>query len=114
MAEWKHRHPQHVFPAHLTRHSHDRHSRAGTLLAVMIVCTVAGLWGGYTLGWERRSDELAASEPPRITACPQSTADADIIEHAWTHQGVLIHRECLVIRKPVFASPRYSTASPNL
>lgn len=112
MADWKHCIPE--FPVAATRETHDRHTRAGTLLAVIIVCTVAGLWGGFTLGWERRGDETAVIEPPRITSCPASTPDQDVIEHAWTHQGVVIHRECLVIGKPVFAAPRYSVPRRSL
>lgn len=110
--DYKHRHP--IYPAHITRSAHDRHTRAGNLLAIAILCVTGGIWAGYRLGSAQQAGAPVGAELPRITSCPASNPDQDVIEHAWTHKGVIIHRECLIVSKPIYASPRYSTARPTM
>lgn len=100
------------YPSHLAVAPHCRASHFGDTLAVAVAIGVMSAWAGYELGWEHRSD-LAATEkaqPAFLGQCPTSTLDQDVIEHTWSHQGAVLHRECLIVSKPVFASPRYSQA----
>ena len=104
------------YPAHLHTPRHDRASRAGDALVFLFAAAGFSLWAGYEWGWERRGDQarLDATPVPTIAACPTSNLDQDVLEHTWSHQGVVIHRECLIVSKPIYASPRYSTNRPAM
>lgn len=104
------------YPAHLHKPQHDAASHTGDIMVVGFVICVLSLWGGYEWGWERRDDQarIETAQVPAIVACPVSNPDQDVLEHTWSHAGIVIHRECLVVNKPVYAQPRYSVAEPNL
>lgn len=108
--DWKHC-PR--YPVHLHRPQHERRTRIGNLIAGVLIITGASLVAGYKLGTDDSGDALPL-DLPKITSCPASNPDQDVIEHAWSHKGVIIHRECLIVSKPIYASPRYSTTRPTM
>lgn len=114
MREWKH--APRIYPVNAARGPHDRADRIANSIVAGVVLGAMCLWAGFEIGYTR-GDRIAETDQaavPRITSCPKSTADQDVIEHAWMHQGVVIHRECLIVSKPVYATPRYSHRPPNV
>ena len=104
------------YPVHATMTEHDRHSRAGDMLIAAVAIAGIGVWAGYELGWEHFAARAIAEAQaaPQISACPASDPDQDVLEHAWIHRGQVIHRECLIVNKPVYAQPRYSMSPKGL
>jgi hypothetical protein len=105
---------QHVpqYPAHLHKKTHDLACRTGDSLVGLFAIVGFCLWGGYEWGWGQHDDQARSqtAEVPAIVTCPTSNPDQDVLEHTWSHQGTVIHRECLVVNIPVYAPPRYSVA----
>lgn len=107
--DWKHCPP---YPVHHHRPQHEQRTRIANAIAGLLVVTCVSMLVGYKIGSAEHLDD--AADLPKITSCPVSNPDQDVIEHAWSHKGVIIHRECLIVSKPVYASPRYSAVKPSM
>lgn len=109
----KHVAPQ--YPAHHHVPQHNQAVGAANVLAILIAVAVLGL-GCYVLGQQDgRSIAAGATEPSAsIGECEASSDTRDVIEHTWTHRGHVVARECVLIERPSYVSPRYSVQTPAL
>lgn len=93
-----------AYPVECTSERDRRRSHIADILVATVASIGLGYWIG-SLGENPRKDE--ASPIPAIVTCPQNNPDQDVIEHTWSHRGHVIHRECLIVSKPIYAAPRY-------
>lgn len=82
-----------IFPVAGARAEHDRRTRAGDVLVVIVAMAGLGFWAGYDIGVKIVADV-------RVAKCGPSTEYADVIEHAFSHRGEVFYRECLTVPRP--------------
>lgn len=105
MKDWK----ALAYPAHLHRRAHVRANRVAnwTAAAIAIGCAIGALpyLAGKNDGAAQARAELLDAAPLLATSgappCPPSTRGADILEHAWAHNGQVIYRECIRVERPI-------------
>ena len=96
------------------RAAHDRHDAIARWILTLAVAISLSATLGFIAGRDSQSTgDTGKTDLFRVVGqCDPSDTRTDVLEHVWSHRGVVIHRECILIERPSYVSPRYSVQTP--